>query len=32
MEAITMGYYGKRKALRMDERYAEDATILPWED
>jgi len=32
MEAITMGYYGKRKALRMDERQTEDATILPWQD
>lgn len=32
MEAIVMGYMGKRKALGMDERQNEDLTVLPWED
>ena len=32
METITLGYTGKRKALRMDENVLEEMQVLPWED
>lgn len=32
METIVAGYYGKRKALKMDEKSGEDIQVLPWED
>ena len=32
METMTMGYYAKRKALRMDEKQSDEPTILPWQD
>ena len=32
METMTMGYYAKRKALRMDDKQSDEPTILPWQD
>jgi len=32
METLSIGYMGKRKAFGMDESYAQDITVLPWED
>ena len=32
METLVAGYYGKRKALKMDDKTSDDIQVLPWED
>ena len=32
METLSLGYYGKRKALRMDEKEGVEVHVLPWDD